>query len=595
MDWAQFRYSSGMTGVRQRGRLSLLLRLALDLLLATRCALTSDRVGSSGSCDIETVDGAALSAKEFGDRYVRGSRPVRLTGLADSWSGATATWGKDQAAIARMFGDAPLVSRWAEGSYLFGLLLRPVTMARYLSSMVHPRSGLLFNSSRVGEGKLWTVPPIIADAGLTETVISVGPPGGGLGFHNHGSTFEAIVSGGPKRFALLPPIAAEVIDAAGDFWGSDVFKRLLLPAAAHRDGELLSQLDALGIGQLQTCTVSPGEAIYIPCNWYHATENLPQQAQSELPPAPPPGLSCGVEGGTIGVGTHPAMPSPTIAIAMQWTDSSTRKDTGSNGAPPGHTVADYCPADVHADFRQLFQHAVRMAGAGQTAQATQLLEKVCSYTPIFVHCTVGVSRLYRALGRAEDAQKRLLDGVSQYTALKEAGVIDTDVLVAVLSQVASEMDDNLLNASGSPSLGEVWSAYEAAAKADVDGLDPALQMRWARILLGVSRSFGPATQNNAKHQRQPPILAPPVSRTHRAAIHEEAWPAEMRTQGANAAIAKARRVVEGLGVTSFYYQPPTTKSFDSAALTQALARTERELAGSTGWRWWTQLWYKWLQ
>jgi hypothetical protein len=36
-----------------------------------------------------------------------------------------------------------------------------------------------------------------------------------LGFHNHGSTFEAVVTGGPKHFSLLPPIAAEMIAAAG--------------------------------------------------------------------------------------------------------------------------------------------------------------------------------------------------------------------------------------------------------------------------------------------------------------------------------------------------------------------------------------------
>ena len=157
--------------------------VAAALLLSASCQ--ADRRGSGDRCDIDTLDGATLTQEEFSEIYVRGSRPVRLTGLTSEWHAAIA-WGLDSAAIAASYGDAPLVSRDVPGSYLFGLLLRPVTMASYLESMADERAGLLFNSSRVGEGELWEVPRLIADAGLTDTVISVGPAGRGLGFHNHG-------------------------------------------------------------------------------------------------------------------------------------------------------------------------------------------------------------------------------------------------------------------------------------------------------------------------------------------------------------------------------------------------------------------------
>ena len=64
--------------------------------------------------------------------------PVRLRGLEADWSVAATAWGqgdksdgsKGGVGIAELYGDAPLVSRWSEGSYLFGLLVRPTSMAQ---------------------------------------------------------------------------------------------------------------------------------------------------------------------------------------------------------------------------------------------------------------------------------------------------------------------------------------------------------------------------------------------------------------------------------------------------------------------------------
>ena len=188
-------------------------RLALALALLLLPALLAPSRAAE-DCDIDTVDGSALSAADFQSRYVRGSRPVRLTGLGGAWAAAAEAW-REPAALGRLYRGQPLVSRWADGAYLFGLMVRPVTMDDFLSSMAHKRAGLLFNSSRVGEGELWSAPRLISDAGMTEPIISVGPAGRGLGFHSHGSTFEALLAG-RKRVALLPPISAATIAAAAD-------------------------------------------------------------------------------------------------------------------------------------------------------------------------------------------------------------------------------------------------------------------------------------------------------------------------------------------------------------------------------------------
>lgn len=289
----------------------------------------------------------------------------------------------------------------------------------------------------------------------------------------------------------------------------------------------------LGVGAMQRCTVAPGEAIFIPCNWYHATENLPPAGVDQL------------QRGEI--------TSPTIAIAMQWSASwdaevyPTRVDSSSG---------DFCPADVHADFRQLFGHVARLSSEGLSAQAAQLLEKACSYTPIFVHCTVGLSRLYTSLGKAEAARETLLAGGAVHRALHSEGVIADEVLATVLGLVAAELAG--LDQEDGPGWAWVsWAALEEAAQADSEGSDPLLQIRWARALLGApDKGLVGAAR----------LLEPPASYD---------WPT--RLAGAEAALVKARRSVEGQGKTAFFYQPPTTGALDSAALKKAVAKAERAL------------------
>ena len=51
------------------------------------------------------------------------------------------------------------------------------------------------------------MPPLLAALGMDTPVLSVGPSRRGLGFHNHGSTWQAVVRG-RKLFLLVPPVRA---------------------------------------------------------------------------------------------------------------------------------------------------------------------------------------------------------------------------------------------------------------------------------------------------------------------------------------------------------------------------------------------------
>eukprot|EP01043_Picozoa_sp_COSAG02_P045214 COSAG02_NODE_4114_length_5756_cov_2.289376_4_plen_193_part_00 len=111
---------------------------------------------------------------------------------------------------------------------------------------------------------------------------------------------------------------------------------------------------------------------------------------------------------------------------------------------------------------------------------------------------------------------------------------------------------------------------------------------------GGSRELKTATTEIPAARQQQGGLGPPVSEEQYGHEQTQTWPMQVRLDRAETAVAKARSAVQSLGVTSFYYQPPTTSAFDSYALEQALADTEEELARSKWWWLWLhQWWYRW--
>jgi hypothetical protein len=92
-------------------------------------------------------------------------------------------------------------------------------------------------------------------------LLSLGGGGGGLPFHSHGDGWLAVVHGA-KHWLLYPPggmppearpVSQTLLSAAG--WA-----RRVLPA-------LPAELRPL------QCTQAPGEALFVPAGWLHATLN----------------------------------------------------------------------------------------------------------------------------------------------------------------------------------------------------------------------------------------------------------------------------------------------------------------------------------
>ena len=144
----------------------------------------------------------------------------------------------------------------------------------------------------------------------------------------------------------------------------ELLLRLLLPHGAHRNETLLAELAKLDVGPARTCTLSAGEAIYIPCNWYHSTENMEGDAES------------------IAVDRQAAA---TIGLAFQW---APEWDASLYPTREAGSSQDFCASDVHADFRQTFAQAAALAQGRDVAAAAAMLEQACERTPVFVRHTI---------------------------------------------------------------------------------------------------------------------------------------------------------------------------------------------------------------
>lgn len=232
--------------------------------------------------------------------------------------------------------------------------------------MQDPSAGLVFTKLQLTDDgmDLTPTPKPFATAGLTSMTTSFGGVGKGLPFHNHASAWQAVVVGA-KRYAVLPQVPTEtnLLNLA------PLLLRNLSSSLA-----LLSQLDNV---PLSTCVLHPGDAIYIPCNTLHATQNL----------------------------------LPTLAIGGQASDDST----------------NYCPEDSFGRASATFREAMMLKDTGRRAEAKMLLAGLCQSQPFHLQCIAelcGLSddaTITPCLSAAEAMQQRLLlwhsqDHISSATA-----------------------------------------------------------------------------------------------------------------------------------------------------------------------------------
>ena len=245
---------------------------------------------AQASLDQCTIHAVAHDHTSAGPELFNLGRPLLLTQLAHSWpavSDPTRRWSKPR--LRELAEGAFHGVRWPVGQRAFGLVGADCRLGSYLSSVMEGAaasggpagfgSPLLFGRTHVGIAEEdWSVPELFARRQLSSRVLSVGPSGAGLALHNHGEAFEAVVVG-RKLVLFLPPLPHDRGSRTSAATEAARLRLLSVPVGelvALPDGQRDALLIAAGwnASDLTSCLLAPGDAIWIPCNYYHGTMNI---------------------------------------------------------------------------------------------------------------------------------------------------------------------------------------------------------------------------------------------------------------------------------------------------------------------------------
>ena len=228
-------------------------------------------------CDFPSIDGTRLSAGDFMQDYLR-KAPVVLTGLTDAWPATQGAWKRD--ALLAQHGDATVTHAQSSDVAQFGpkeggsksitSKLRDWVTAT-MDSTGSAQALLAFDRSannvayRLLEQADFTPPDVLASGGMQQMLISLGPPRAGLPLHTHGDSWLALTHG-TKLWIVFPP-------EWGASTAAEAYSLLALqPAATIIADNLLASLPV--DKQPMICVQQPGEIVYLPALWWHATVNL---------------------------------------------------------------------------------------------------------------------------------------------------------------------------------------------------------------------------------------------------------------------------------------------------------------------------------
>jgi tetratricopeptide (TPR) repeat protein len=195
--------------------------------------------------------------------------PALLVGASNNWRANIVF--ADKFEFLKKYGGVKVPVRWPAGAWTWGLIERIATVEEYVKSMHEPEAGMLFgNACKVEEsdqcaigyvpagGRDWHGPAVMDDADTNEPGLSLAPSRRGLPWHNHESAWESVAVG--KKLVLLLPPMTEV---------PRELHMLVLPSTL----EFVRRQLALW-PDLQHVLLEPGDVLWIPCNWWHATLNI---------------------------------------------------------------------------------------------------------------------------------------------------------------------------------------------------------------------------------------------------------------------------------------------------------------------------------
>lgn len=226
-------------------------------------SLNSDyRLNDEGPCNIDVLDGSSISHREFIERYAY-SRPVILRGLTDN---SKFRFLCSKSSLLEEYGDRRVRLSTAN-TYSYRKV--DVPFREYVEMLLRPQSVDALGSDTLyffGDNNFtewqslfehYASPPYVLPRTSGAYSFGIAGPGTGVPFHWHGPGYSEVIYG-RKRWFLYPP------DMEPHFhpnrttlsWVTETYPNLPEDEAPLE------------------CTIRPGEVLYFPDRWWHATLNL---------------------------------------------------------------------------------------------------------------------------------------------------------------------------------------------------------------------------------------------------------------------------------------------------------------------------------
>ncbi|KAM3598664.1 uncharacterized protein V6R79_021085 [Siganus canaliculatus] len=226
-------------------------------------SLDSDfRLQDEGPCNIDVLDGSSLSHQQFIERYAY-IRPVILRGLTDNtkFRSLCSRW-----RLLEAFGERRVRLSTAN-TYSYRKV--DVPFHQYVDVFLRPQSADALGSDTLyffGDNNFtewqslfdhYVSPPYVLPRTSGALSFGIAGPGTGVPFHWHGPGYSEVIYG-RKRWFLYPPEQEPHFHPNHTTlsWVEETYPHLP-PEEAPLE-----------------CTIRPGEVLYFPDRWWHATLNL---------------------------------------------------------------------------------------------------------------------------------------------------------------------------------------------------------------------------------------------------------------------------------------------------------------------------------
>ncbi|XP_027141341.1 jmjC domain-containing protein 8 isoform X2 [Larimichthys crocea] len=215
-----------------------------------------------GLCNIDVLDSSSLSHQQFMDRYAY-SRPVILRGLTDNTRFRSSC---SKSTLLEEYGERRVRLSTAN-TYSYRKV--DIPFREYVDVLLRPQSADALGSDTLyffGDNNFtewqslfeqYESPPYVLPRTSGAYSFGIAGPGTGVPFHWHGPGYSEVIYG-RKRWFLYPP------DQEPHFHPNRTTLSWVLKTYPN-----LPESEA----PLE-CTIRPGEVLYFPDRWWHATLNL---------------------------------------------------------------------------------------------------------------------------------------------------------------------------------------------------------------------------------------------------------------------------------------------------------------------------------